>query len=457
MTDFTKLIENIPDYQEFLTVDEMDESSKRLAEEYPDVVSIFEEGRSRKGHPIYCLKIGNGSHNGFMFGCPHPNEPMGAMMLEYFSRAVAEDDALREELDFTWYLIKCIDVDGTKLNENWFKGPFTITDYTRNYFRPAGYEQAEWTFPLHYKNYDFDSPIPETQILMDMIDEVKPEFMYSLHNAGFCGTYWYLTKEVPELWDKLHNASLKQGIPIHLGEPEVNYVTAYAPAIFPMIKQEQEYDYYEKYGELPPEQMMSAGASSGDYSAKYGTLELVTELPYFYSDKIQSRKIMDFTRREAVLKKIDYEYQSKKGAQSYYDQVKYLTSPDNPFAKMVEISLDNIDEAYEADKAFALANEEYSQPCRESEAFDNLDLPKFHTLFLWTLCRRSCEFELSKDHSGEEKELLSKIRNECEKELDRRARIAEADIDYTVTPIKKIVSIQLESGMIVADYVRSQN
>ena len=68
MRDFTKLIENVPDYKEFLTVAELDESTFRLAKEYPDVVSVFEAGKSRKGHPIYCLKIGNGSKNAFLFG-----------------------------------------------------------------------------------------------------------------------------------------------------------------------------------------------------------------------------------------------------------------------------------------------------------------------------------------------------------------------------------------------------
>ena len=52
MADFIqKLIDNIPDYQQFLTVDEMDENSKRLAAEFPGIVEIFEAGKSRKGHP----------------------------------------------------------------------------------------------------------------------------------------------------------------------------------------------------------------------------------------------------------------------------------------------------------------------------------------------------------------------------------------------------------------------
>ena len=60
---------------------------------------------------------------------------------------------------------------------------------------------------------------------MKIIDEVQPVFMYSLHNSGFGGTYWYLTKDLNPIWDKLYAASRRQNIPIHLGEPEVNYIT----------------------------------------------------------------------------------------------------------------------------------------------------------------------------------------------------------------------------------------
>jgi hypothetical protein len=52
------------------------------------------------------LKIGSGSKNALLLGCPHPNEPIGAMMLEYFTQALVDDDALRKELDFTWYVVK---------------------------------------------------------------------------------------------------------------------------------------------------------------------------------------------------------------------------------------------------------------------------------------------------------------------------------------------------------------
>ena len=54
---YQKLLEGIPDYKEFLTVEEMNSSSKKLAEEHPESVSIFEIGQTRDGIELYCLKI----------------------------------------------------------------------------------------------------------------------------------------------------------------------------------------------------------------------------------------------------------------------------------------------------------------------------------------------------------------------------------------------------------------
>ncbi|MCR4401132.1 MAG: M14 family zinc carboxypeptidase, partial [Syntrophomonadaceae bacterium] len=137
----------IPDYRTFFTVDELDLSTRRLAAEYPGLVELTTAGLSRDGHPILQLRIGSGRRRALLFGCPHPNEPIGAMMLEYLSRRLCEDPDLLRELDYTWYIIKCVDVDGTRLNEGWFKGPFTPLHYAMHFYRPAMHQQMEWTFP----------------------------------------------------------------------------------------------------------------------------------------------------------------------------------------------------------------------------------------------------------------------------------------------------------------------
>ena len=172
--DLRSIAADVPNYQEFLTVDELNLSSGRLREQFPELVSTKEIGKTRNGEPIELLTIAGGEANAFVFGGPHPNEPIGCMTIEYLSRRLCEDESLRGELGYTWHFIKTIDADGMRLNEGWFKGPFSPTNYARHFYRPARAEQVEWTFPIEYKSLQFDDPLPETRALMQVIDETKP-------------------------------------------------------------------------------------------------------------------------------------------------------------------------------------------------------------------------------------------------------------------------------------------
>jgi hypothetical protein len=83
------------------------------------------------------------------------------------------------------------------LNEGWLKGPFTREHYARNFYRSAGDEQVEWSFPLDYKTAYFDAVLPETAALMRLIDHVRPALMCSLHNTEQGGVYYYLSRPEP--------------------------------------------------------------------------------------------------------------------------------------------------------------------------------------------------------------------------------------------------------------------
>jgi len=82
-----------------------------------------------------------------------------------------------------------IDPDGARPNEVWFAGTMTPKHYARNFYRPAGHEQVEWTFPNSYKTNYFDRTLPGTKALMRVMDDLKPALVVSLHNAGFGGVY----------------------------------------------------------------------------------------------------------------------------------------------------------------------------------------------------------------------------------------------------------------------------
>lgn len=457
---FEKVIKNIPDYKEFLTVEEMDESSKKLAEEFPDAVELFEMGKSREDHPIYCLKIGNGSNNGLMFGCPHPNEPIGAMMLEYFTRELARNKELREELDYTWYIVKSWDVDGTKLNENWFKGPYTLYNYARNFFRPAGHQQVDWTFPIDYKNLHFHNTIPETKAMMELIEKIRPKFIYSLHNAGFGGVYWYLTRETREIYDDLRNAANKQGVPLNLGEPEAPYCVAYDPAIYQDLGVQQSYDYLEKYGVEHPEKSISAGTCSSDYADNlYGSFTLLTELPYFYDKRINDLSESDITRKDAVLMSLDKSEESDKFIKSTLNSTIQYMAKNNPFRLALEAFTNN-EKRNEAERKMANENPEFAKMATVAEKFDNLLITRFYKSLSYGLLVRANETELEKmkaanEDNKEKKEALEKAYKATEDRLKALSKELEEKINYEVVPIKKLVAIQLECGLLMADYLNN--
>ena len=91
---------------------------------------------------------------------------------------------------------------------------------------------------------------------MKVIDEVKPTLLYSLHNAGFGGVYYYVSEPCAPLYDAFHEIPSWYDLALDLGEPEVTYVPRYAPAIFGMISVKDSYDYLEQNGTPNPAEVI---------------------------------------------------------------------------------------------------------------------------------------------------------------------------------------------------------
>lgn len=453
--NISKIVENVPNYETFLTVDELDASTRQLASEYPDVVTLFEAGKSRAGHPILGLKIGEGVKNALLFALPHPNEPIGAMTLEYLSRALAEDEEFRKESGYTWYMIKCADPDGTKLNEGWFKGPYNIYNYVKNFYRPGSAEQVEWTFPINYKNLHYNDPMPETQAIMKVIDETKPEFLYSLHNAGFGGAYWYITHEYEDIYEELRATAIKHGVALNLGEPESPSCTKLSEAIYKMIGAAEEYDYLEKYSDVAPESLIPSGTSSADYALeKNDCVTLLTELPYFFDARVQDMSDSTITRREAIGKNIEINQKHYAKIDEFLSGIRKYIVPENPFVILVEQMIRYGKSSDDAKRKWAEAPE-FELPAKVSEVLDNTVIARFYNSLLAGLIARGAEYEmerLKKEDKADEQALidLEDARSRAAEYLKESCRKLEEELDYTVVPIQKLVQIQVESGLIVS-------
>jgi hypothetical protein len=277
-------LESVPQLETFATVDELAEATCRIAAQHPEVVTLRRVGTSAQGEQLSCLTIeatgasGPTTPDALVVGLPHPNEPIGGLTALHLARRLAEDRALRARLGHRWHIVTCIDPDGLRLNEGWLKGPYTRDHYARHFYRQAGPEQIEWSFPLDYKQAWFDAVPPETFALMRLIDEHRPTLLASLHNSEVGGAYYYLSRPEPTLHPVLQGLPGRMGIELDRGEPEAPWMPAIDDGIFPLIDVRDAYDHLEEVGAL---QAFSGGNSTGAYASRHGTLTLVCELPYW--------------------------------------------------------------------------------------------------------------------------------------------------------------------------------
>lgn len=269
----------VPEFSTFPTVDELTAEFERLAAASPSECRMRQIGRSKLGEPLRCLTVGEGRRHAIAYAMPHPHELVGGLSALHLARRLCSDPALRRRLDLTWHIVPCADPDGTRLNEPWLNGEFTRSGYARHFYRPAPDEQVDWTFPRGDTLGADDRVLPETNALMELIDDTTPAFLASLHNAESGGVYYYLSHDMPALYPMLHEIPTRLGLPLDAGEPEQPHVESLYPAVFRTSSPGSTSDKSEQYGLAPSYRVTRA--SSADYAMRHGTVTLINEVPYW--------------------------------------------------------------------------------------------------------------------------------------------------------------------------------
>lgn len=433
--DVYQHIAAVPEYTEFLTLAELSASSRELARQYPKLVTLRTIGTSLEGRPIEMLTIGTSKRKALLVGTPHPNEPVGTLTLEFLSRRLCEDADLREELDYTFLIVKCSDPDGTLLNEGWFKQPFTPLNYALNYYRPPHREQVEWSFPIHYKTLHFTSPCPETRALMEVMGEERPSFLYSLHNAGFCGVYFYVSRQLPGLFPRLRRVVSAQGLPIHHGEPEVPYMRRFEEGVYALFGVQEEYEYLARNLGEDPAPYIEAGTSADDYlRALNKGYSFVCEVPYYFDPTLDDTSPAGSTRREAILQgvfRVDSIYHD---VREYFGIIGAGAPRDRLFR-----SLDSY--VKKTPKRLAALKREveapqYAREATRAEVFDATVCRVFdHMVYLGEIYR------LAVARGSEEvaRNVRRRLEDICA-QIDNQGRLQ-------TLPLKKLVAVQVASGL----------
>jgi hypothetical protein len=443
-----EVLEKVPKYTEFMTVKELELSSEKLAQEFGSVQKT-EIGKSREGRSISYLKIGKGRRNALLFAFPHPNEPIGSLTIEFLSQYLAENPEITKKLGYTWYLIKAIDPDGAALNEGWFKGKFDPIKYVRHYYRPAPHEQIEWTFPIEYKKLKFSDPPPETQALIQTIDSIKPSFMYSLHNAGFCGVYWYISHAINELYSHLPQLAEQVQLPIHRGEPEAPFIKKLSPAIFQMFGIQEQYDFFEKNNVNNPQEIIKCGTSSDDYLKRVTEghgFTLVCEMPYFYDKELGNESQSEYDRRELVLDSLKFWQDSFDRVKPKFDLVKKYCNPKSRIFTAVSDGVENFDKRIAPQIHHTKTSPMYEGKATFAQAFDSMVARKYWTVFRAGTIARLCKEAITR-HPEVTTEMTN-IKDELDQWVEQTTNDIFKNTNFEVIPIQKLVKVQVGSALV---------
>jgi hypothetical protein len=424
-----ELFDNVKEYKEFLTVDELDDELRRLC----DINEILNLGVSEDGHKILCARLGNGKNNALIFGAPHPNEPIGCLTSLELIKIIKSSDYLRKK--YTWYIVPCSDPDGVILNEPWFKGKFSIKKYAYGYYRSPSMLQSEWSFPIKYKKYTFNKSPKQNDALRKLIDKIKPKINYPLHNAGFSGAFFLLSHKMPKTYySQIKGLCKRLDVPLDNGDEMYPFMKKLDDSISIVPFFEQIYDFLEENGQKPWK-TTEGGQPSIDYVKKLvpDMFGVVGEIPYMYDKKVEDKSKISKTRREVNRKKL---IESTTSREFILDVLKLKgINKKSPFYTMLYRGAHAYIREQQA-KLRKLKDKKYSAQSTVAEEFTMDVMIKFYIAINLGALHRLLE------DSKKTKELI-KLDKEVKKQIERNIKYVEKKSKYKIIPIKNLIKIQI--------------
>lgn len=149
-------------------------------------------GVTRGGRRLELLSVGAGPVHVLVLGGPHSNAQVSAAAVPELLRLLGEgtDRGDRRLAPFTFYALPVWDLDGAQLARGAFTWPPTLHGYHSGFFRPAAQDQPEWAFPTAGSG---EGLLPETAAVAEVIDDIRPLALVSLHNADFASGGYFMT------------------------------------------------------------------------------------------------------------------------------------------------------------------------------------------------------------------------------------------------------------------------
>ena len=284
---------------------------------------------------------------------------------------------------------------------------------------------------------------------MSLIDKIKPDFMFSLHNAGFCGVYYYISHTNDALYPQYEKLVNRQALPLHKGEPEAPFIKKLAPAVFQMFGISESYDFYEENGVEDPSQLIKNGTSSDDYLRRITGnkgFTLVCEMPYFYDKALGDNSLTEYERRNLVVDANNYSMEMYEYLKPRFDKIRNYCPQNHRLYTTVEDSMDNFLKRHDPRMNNAHNNPMYEGKATVAQAFDSMTAMRYYQTFRPAMTARLCE--LAAKQTPSRAMLINEIKEELDSYVKDKVKEVISGTDFEVIPIQKLVKVQVGSALI---------
>jgi len=453
---FNEILNGIPNYDRYRSVEDLDNRSAELAKEFPSIVKLIDLGKTAGGKPISVLRIGSGRHNALLYGFPNPEEPLGGLLLDYFSRALAENHKFLTSMDYTWYMIKCADPDGAELNKGYLDGPYIPYNFALNFYRTPINSTGSMVFPYRYGSIlDANSPTAETLAMMKIMDQNEIHFMSGLHVLRFGGVTFQVSEPCPELYSPLQMIARESHIPlrkrpgtmlaegVQLGRhltPARNFIRAKLTGLGPLPK--------------------ISGARMIEYERLINPncFDLVPESSTWYDPRCYDNSSSDTLLGEAISYASMLEKETNTFILNNYSRIKSHLSARTRFLEMVEDAVDSISTGYYNifDPPIELSEKDRKEKvtvAQEVEIEGRADI--YYSPCYVSMMIRAIDEQVKQQRGTDT--ILTKVREDLSVKFEELKQAINSKYDCKHYPLKNLIRMDLGSVLYSACYAIKRN
>lgn len=447
-SNFNKILNEIPTYTRFLSVNEIDNLVDLIAEmpgvRYKDI------GKTVDDKPLKMLDIGDSDKSALIIGVPHSDEPLGSLLVTYFARWLVTHP---EENCFgwRWLFIPILERRGMKLNEGWFNMSESIAAMAKSSFREPTEDQYEWTFPIKYDDFQWTQSRSETLAIKDVLEKEKPDLLCNLHHSGYTNGYYYLSKELPEVYDKLRDFTTSLNIPLSDSAPDVPFGKMISPGFYQMYGLKDYIKYYKEKDPLILPALRRGACSDEWYLKNIGGFSFNCEVPMYLSHKLKNKNPSKLSYK----KMIEDRYKRKKSRLEYS---KKLLDKIKDYENMADPLLFNLAKKHIANAQLSLEHEKRllekaeNRTITKAEKFENSVLEDIFDLFflgqIWRVAESICV------KGGAPK--ICRIMELSDLEIKGLAKSVQERGAFYQVPIRNSVKMQLGSILIIAEALKNK-